>query len=629
MTLSGWRDDRRQMETRLTVVQVVVGLLFGGLAVSFWVLQVAEHAKYRELAENNHLRAIPLRAPRGVLFDRDGRVLVENRYSFAISIVREQLRDLDESIRLLARVTRVDERAIRETLRRRRREPNFRPIPVIEDATLEQVAAVEARKLELPGVVVEQAPTRRYPTTLAAHVFGYVGEVTPAQLAQPEFAALQPGAIVGQAGVEQAFNRILMGTDGNRYVVVNSLGREIEEVRKEAAVEGQRVQLTIDADLQRAVEDGFRATGFSGAAVVLDPRTGEVLALASLPAFDPNAFSVGIDRATWAALNADPRKPLQNRAIQGRYSPGSTFKIVMAVAALEEGVITPDFKVTCRGGAVFYGRYFQCHLKRGHGTLDLRRAIEQSCNVYFYTLGSLLTIDQIHRWAERLGLAGKTGIDLPHELDSLVPSTAWKLAATGDKWYPGETISVAIGQGPVWVTPVSMAVMIATVANGGIRLKPQLLRAIDRGRGWERVPPAPPVAVTPLRPDTVAALHDGLWLVVNGHGTGARARLEGREVAGKTGTAQVISNEGRERARAAERDLRDHGWFVFFAPRDRPEIAGVILAEHAEHGYLAAPIARHVLETYFAKQEGRPLPEFPRPPAGAIVAATATGGGQP
>ncbi len=626
MTLGFGREDRRTLETRLTVLQAGFGVLFGVLALSFWVLQVAEHAKYSELAENNHLRTIPLRAPRGVVFDRDGRVLVENRYSFTISIVREQVRDLDRSIALLARAARVDEQGIRETLRRRRREPGFRPIPVIEDATLAQVAAVEARKIELPGVVVEHAPTRRYPGTLAAHVFGYVGEVTPAQLAQPEFARVPPGAIVGQAGVERAFNRFLMGTDGNRYVVVNSLGREIRELRKEEAIEGRRLQLTIDADVQRAVEEGFRATGFTGAAVVLDPRTGEVLALASLPAFDPNRFAVGMDPATWAALNDDRLKPLQNRAIQGRYSPGSTFKIAMAVAALEEGVITADFKVTCRGGAVFYGRYFQCHVRGGHGTLDLRHAIEKSCNVYFYTLGSLLTIDQIHRWAERLGLVGRTGIDLPHEVESLVPSSAWKRAVTGDKWYPGETISVAIGQGPVWVTPVSLAVMMATVANGGIRLTPHVLKAVDRGRGWEPVPPPPPASVAVLKPETVAALRDGLWLVVNGQGTGGRARLEGYDVVGKTGTAQVISIEGKERARATDRDLRDHGWFVFFAPGDRPEIAGAILAEHAEHGYLAAPIARHAIATYFAKREGRPLPAFPGAPAGTIVASGETGG---
>jgi penicillin-binding protein 2 len=622
-------DDRRNASLRLAAIQYTVAVVFIALGVGFWLPQVADHERYREMAENNHLRTIPLRAPRGVLFDRHARVLVENRYSFNISIVPEQIQNLDESIRLLARVTREDEAGLREPLRRRRREPGFRPVVVVEDATLAQVAAVTARKLELPGVVVQQVPTRKYPgDELAAHLFGYVGEVTESQLERAEFTNLQPGAIVGQAGVEQAFNRLLMGTDGNRYVVVNSLGREIEEVRKQDAVEGRRLELTIDADLQRAAEDGFHATGFNGAAVFLDPRTGEVLSLVSLPAFDPNIFAVGIDRATWSSLNADRLNPLQNRAIQGRYSPGSTFKIVMATAALEEGVVTPDFKVYCPGGATFYGRYFQCHLRGGHGSVDMRHAIEKSCNVYFYTLGNMLSIDQIHKWAERLGLAGKTGIDLPHEIESLVPSSAWKLATTGERWYPGETISVAIGQGQLWVTPLAMAVMMATVANGGTRIAPRILKAVDTGTGWEPMKAAAPVSQTAFKPGTVAAIHDGLWLAVNGQGTAARARLEGRDVAGKTGTAQVISVQGKQRAGQTDKDLRDHGWFVFFAPKDNSEIAGVVFAEHAEHGYLAAPIARHVLDTYFAKREGRPLPQFPVPPATVVAANALVGGGR-
>ena len=618
-------EDRRNVGARLAVMQYSAAGVIALLAVGFWILQVPQHARYREMAENNHLRTLPLRAPRGVLFDRNGRVLVENRYSFNISIVREQSQDLEASIRLLARVTFEDEAAIAETVERRRREPSFRPIVVIEDATLAQVAAVTARKLELPGVIVQQEPTRKYPAAgLAAHLFGYVGEVTEGQLGRNEYGGLLPGAIVGQAGVEEAFNRLLMGEDGNRYVVVNSIGREIEEVRKQDAREGRRLELTIDYDLQRAAEEAFKATGFWGGAVFMDPRNGEVLALVSLPAYDPNAFAVGIDRTTWNALNTDRLNPLQNRVIQGRYSPGSTFKIVMATAALEEGVITPDFKVTCRGAATFFGRPFHCHLKGGHGTVDLRTAIEKSCNVYFYTLGSMLTIDQIHDWATRLGLGGKSGIALPNENDGLVPSTEWKRRATGEKWYPGETISVAIGQGQVSVTPISMALMMSTVANGGTLFTPRLLKAVDEGDGWKPVEPAPPRLVTALHPETVSALHDGLWRVVNGQGTGGRARIAGRDVAGKTGTAQVISIQGRARAGATDKDLRDHGWFVFFAPRDHPVIAGVVLAEHAEHGYLAAPIAKYVMETYFAKLEGRELPRFPVP-AAAITAPDADG----
>jgi len=347
----------------------------------------------------------------------------------------------------------------------------------------------------------------------------------------------------------------------------------------------------------------------------MNPNNGEVLSLVSLPAYDPNDFAAGIDRATWAALNTDALRPLQNRTIQGRYSPGSTFKIVVATAALEEGLIDPDFRVNCGGGATFFGRYFLCHLKGGHGSVDMRTAIEKSCNVYFYTLGNMLGVDRIHKWAVNLGLAGLTGIDLPNEQESIVPSTQWKLEHTGERWYPGETISVSIGQGQVTVTPASLAVMISTVANGGTRVTPHIIRAVDEGGGWKMATPPALAERVAFKPTTLAALHDGLWRVVNGAGTGVRGRIPGRDVAGKTGTAQVISNQGRLAARGSGRDLRDHGWFVFFAPKDNPEIAGVIFGEHAEHGYLGAPIAKHVIETYFAKKEGRPLPALTPVPA--------------
>ncbi|MGE0447516.1 MAG: penicillin-binding transpeptidase domain-containing protein, partial [Vicinamibacterales bacterium] len=292
----------------------------------------------------------------------------------------------------------------------------------------------------------------------------------------------------------------------------------------------------------------------------------------------------------------------------GRYSPGSIFKVVVATAGLEEGVITPDETVFCAGGGTFYGRFFQC-LGR-HGAMDLRHALEKSCNTYFYTVGNRLGVDKIHEWAVKLGLHGKTGIDLPNEQESLVPSTQWKLERTGERWYPGETISVAIGQGQVSVTPASLANMIATIANGGTRVTPHVVKAVDDGTGWKDVPPAVVADRTAFRPETLSALHDGLWMVVNGAGTGRRAQIPGRDVAGKTGTAQIVSLRGRARAQAAGIDVRDHGFFVFFAPKDNPEIAGVIFAEHGEHGYLGAPIARHVLNTYFAKQDGQPLPSL-------------------
>jgi penicillin-binding protein 2 len=630
MSASMHGEDRRSVAVRLAVMQYVLAVVFAALAVAFWVFQVAQHAKFRELAENNHLRALPLRAPRGIIFDRHGRVLVENRYSYTIAVVREQTPDLGATLRTLAAATGVPEERLREALRRRAREPAYRPIPVIEDATDAQLASVIARRLELPGVVVEQIPTRRYPPdAMAAHLFGYVGEVTEAQLARAEFAGLRSGAIVGQAGLEQRYNALLMGRDGTRYVKVNSLGREIGSLKELdlEPVEGRRLRLTIDYDIQRAVEEGFRRSGYRGAAVVLDPRNGDVLALVSLPAFDPNRFAVGIEPAAWQALNSDRAHPLQNRALQGRYSPGSTFKIAVAVAALEEGVVTPETRVHCSGGATFYGRYFRCWRKGGHGSVDLRRALEQSCNVYFYTVGNLLGVDRIHRWATLLGLGVRSGIDLPNEVEGLVPSSQWKRERFGEKWYAGETISVAIGQGQVWVTPISLAVMAMTVANGGTRYAPRVIQAVDDGHGWKPVPPPPPRSAVALSPSTLEAVRDGLWLVVNGAGTGGRARIPGRDVAGKTGTAQVISLQGGQRAAGrTDRDLRDHGWFVFFAPRDHPEIAGVVLTEHSEHGYLSAPIAKFAMETYFAKQEGRPLPVWPEPAAPPVVVAAAGGG---
>jgi penicillin-binding protein 2 len=608
----GAQDNRRRLQAR------IAGLLLGG----FWFFQVFQHAKFKEMAENNHQRTLPLRAPRGVIFDRNGEVLVENRASFNISIMREHTQDLDRTVRLLSAVTGSDEAEMRETLARHKREPSYRPIVVVQDASLSQVAAVTARRLdfELPDVVVQQVPTRRYPAqALGAHLLGYVGEASEQQVIDDQVAT---GTVLGQSGLERTYNRALMGEDGARRVVVNSVGREIRTLDEAPPVEGRRVQLTLDADMQRAAEEGFRTTGYWGSAVVLDPRSGDVLTLVSLPAYDPNAFAAGIDRVTWQALNTDALRPLQNRAIQGRYSPGSTFKIVVATAGLEEKVVTPETKIYCGGGASFYGRFFKCHLAGGHGWVDMRHALEKSCNVYFYTVGNMLGVDRIHDWAQKLGLADKSGVDLPNEVESIIPSTAWKQKRDGERWYAGETISVAIGQGQVSVTPMSMAVMMASVAQGA-RVVPRLVKATSSGGPWEPMPVARPAADVTLAPETVSAVHDGLWMAVNEAGTAGRARIAGRDVSGKTGTAQVISNQGRERARGSGKDLRDHGWFVFMVPRDNPELAGVIFAEHSEHGYLAAPIAKHIIETYYARKEGRPLPTMPVVPGtpGATPAA--------
>jgi penicillin-binding protein 2 len=611
-------EDRRRITIRLVTLQVGAVVLFAALAIAFWFLQIVQNNKFEEMAENNHQRTLALRAPRGVLFDRNGKVLVENRHAYRISIDRERTKDMERTIHLLSGVAGLDPAEVTATINRHRGEPSYRPIVVVEDASLAQVAAITARRLdfELPDVVVEEVPTRQYPTdALAAHLFGYVGQASDTQLGD----GIQQGAIIGQSGVERVYNKLLMGADGAERVVVNSMGREIRTLDRVAPTEGRRVQLTIDYDLQKAAEDGFRNAGFNGAALIMDPRNGEVLTYVSLPAYDPNAFASGIDRATWASLNSDKLRPLQNRVIQGRYSPGSTFKIVVAVAGLEEGVIDENFRTNCSGGAYFFGRYFKCHLKGGHGSVDVRHAMEKSCNVFFYTVGNMLGVDKIYKWADKLGMTGRTGIDLPNEQESIIPNSEWKRKRTGERWYPGETISVSIGQGQVSVTPASLAMMISTVANGGTRVTPHLVRAVDEGGGWRMVKPAAVADRVAFRPSTLSALHDGLWMVVNASGTGGRAKIPGRDVAGKTGTAQVISNQGRQAARGmTDRDLRDHGFFVFFAPKDNPVIAGVIYGEHNEHGYLGAPIAKHVIETYYAKQEGKPLPQLtPKTPPAA------------
>src|SRR5437667_6383634 len=538
-------EDRRRLGSRLSVLKYLMVAVVSVLSRSVGVLQVVQHAKSEEMGENNHQRTLALRARRGLVFDRDGKVLVENRHSYSISIVREHTKDLGRTVRMLAGVLGMDEDAVRVIVERHRREPSYRPIIVVPNATLTQVTAVTARRLELPDVYVEQVPTRSYPE-MGAHLFGYVGEVNDAQVSGDE--GLKSGDIVGQSGIEKVYNATLRGEDGAKRVVVNSVGREIRTLEEDAPTEGHRLQLTVDYDVQKAIEDGFDSIGFNGAAVVLDPSDGAVLGFTSRPAYDPNAFAAGIDRAAWASLTSDEETPLNDRAIQGRYSPGSTFKMAVALAGLEEGIITPDFHVHCVGHANFYGRDFKCwRLSRGgHGSLDLRHAIEQSCDVYFYTVANMVGVDKINKWATALGLGVKSGIDLPNEVQGLVPSTEWKREKMHEKWYAGETISVGIGQGQVSVTPVSMAVYMSTLANGGTRVTPHLLKQIDDGSGWKPVPAPGPKSQVEIDPEKLEAIRDGMWMVVNTpQSTGIRAKVAGRDVVGKTGSSQATSAQRR------------------------------------------------------------------------------------
>jgi len=607
-------EDRRKTSSRVTLVQAVTAAAFAVLAIGFWVLQVVQHQQYNEMAENNHQRTIALRAPSGLVFDRDGRVLVENRHSYSIYIVREHTKDLSGTIHTLAQVLGLDEAGVRSIVDRHRREPTYRPITIVQDASLAQVAAVIARRLDLPDVFVERVPTRRYPDTMAAHLFGYVGEVSDAQVAD-SCESLKSGDITGQSGIEKIYNAYLMGEDGARRVVVNSVGREIRTLEEIQPTEGKRLQLTIDVDVQKSIEDAFDAVDLNGAAVVLDPSDGAVLGFTSRPAYDPNAFAAGIDHPTWAALTTDKDRPLNDRVIQGRYSPGSTFKMAVALAGLEEGIITPDFHVNCPGHANFYGRDFKCwrFSRGGHGSIDLHRAIAESCDVYFYTVAKMVEVDRINKWATALGMGVLSGIDLPNEVQGLVPSTEWKRTKMHEKWYAGETISVGIGQGQVSTTPISMAVYMATLANGGTRVTPHLLKAVDDGTGWKQIPKPAPQGHVDIDPEKLEVIRNGMWGVVNEpHGTGDAARIPGHDVVGKTGTAQVISNQGKAAAGKTEKDLRDNGWFVFFAPKDGAQIAGVVFLEHGVHGGNAAMVVHHILDTFFAKKDGKPLPPKPK-----------------
>jgi penicillin-binding protein 2 len=432
--------------------------------------------------------------------------------------------------------------------------------------------------------------------------------VTDRQLGYPEFVDLKPGDLVGQAGIESQYNRALMGQDGYRRVIVNSRGLEKDEAERRPPKDGPSLTLTLDADLQRAMERAFQ--GRAGSAVALDPATGEVLAMTSTPAYDPNQFTMGVEPAVWNELKLDPDTPLMNRVLQGQYAPGSVFKIVMAVAGLEEGVISPTRSFYCPGYLSIYDNLFRCHKAEGHGMVNLRRALAQSCNVYFYHVGVQLEIDRIARYARLLGLGARTGVDLPAEAAGLVPSPEWKQRTQRLPWYAGETVSVAIGQGQLTVTPLQLARLTATVANGGRLVRPRLVKAFG-GRTPEPEPP-PELGI---RPATLAAVNEGLCAVVNDQGTGWRARLEGIEVCGKSGSAQVVSHARLSRA-VSTAGFQSHAWFVAFAPADQPRIALAVLVEHGGGGgQAAAPVAREILSAFFH------VPVAPAAPAAPVVAS--------
>ncbi len=600
------RLERRKKpfsEGRVAALQYVSLAVFLYLISGFWQLQVRGRDLYAEQAERNRIKSLPLLAPRGRILDRDGRVLADNHSSFSVILSRAQFEE--SHLAAIADGLNLTEAEVHGRLRRFRVAPEYEALVLKQGLTEQEVAFVEAHRQEFPELELIRSQRRLYPADgFASHLTGYVGEVSEAELNLPEFATFEQGAVVGKAGLERQYNDILTGVDGRRQVVVDSRGREQEVIAVQDGKPGRSIRLTIDLDLQAAAELAMQ--GRKGAVVALDPRNGEVLALVSTPNYDPNQFAGRIRAADWKRLQEDPDKPMLNRAIQAQLAPGSAFKPIVAMAGLETGAIDENFSVGCGGGAFFFGNHFACHVKTGHGGVSLHRGMAQSCDVYFYNVGNRTGIDAIAEYAEAAGLGRRTGIDLPHEAEGVVPSSKWKMRHLRQKWYAGETISVAIGQGALTVTPIQLAAAIGGLLSGGVWHRPHLLsdeemRAIRPG--FQAAPPRE----TPLAPENVAKIANGLWAVVNEGGTGVRARIPGYDIAGKTGTSQLASVEFAK-ARA-ERDYQDNAWFVGVFPRQNPELVVLALFEHGEHGNLAAPIVRDVMKAYLDKQIRRQLTE--------------------
>jgi penicillin-binding protein 2 len=585
------RDDVQRASAKIAVVQYLAVAVFLFLISGFWRLQIESPEEYTERAERNWIKSLPILAPRGKILDREGRVIVDNHSSFSLILSREKLKE--EHLKAIAEGVNLDYDELVDRLRRFRKRPTYEPIIIKEELTPGELAFVESHRDPgtFPEMELIHAQKRLYPKdSFAAHVIGYVGEVSENELNTAEFIDYEQGDVVGKQGIERQYNKHLMGVDGQRQVVVDNRGRERNVFGVKEAIPGKDLQLTIDLDVQAVAE--LAMEGRRGAVVALDPRTGEVLAMVSRPAYDPNRFAGRILAKDWKEIVLNPEKPMLNRAIQAQLAPGSTFKPLMALAGLETGVLTDDFQVSCPGGASFYGRWFRCHLRGGHGRVDLRKAIAQSCDVFFYTLGNRMGIDTIAKYSELAGLGSKTGIDLPSEAEGVVPSSKWKMRNFREKWYAGETISVSIGQGALTVTPLQLAHAIGGIATGGIWTKPHLV--IDEA-------PKDAARKANAQIDNVLKVIDGMHAVVNGGGTGARAKLPGLEVCGKTGTAQLASNDVLK-GTAVGRSMKDNAWFVGFAPQDSAEIVVVALFEGGEHGNLAAPIVRDVIKAYFDKR---------------------------
>ncbi len=589
------RDDTRFAMGRIAVFQYITVAVFLFLIAGFWILQVRDYEANSELAERNRIKTLPLPAPRGKILDRDGRVIVDNQPSFSVVLTMDYLNT--DHLAGIADGLHLDLADLQARVKRSQSSRKYDPIRLKSDLTPAELAFVESNQdlHTFPELELTPTPRRLYPQGgLGAHVIGYVGEVSELDLNSPDFAKQSQGDIVGRFGLERQYNDVLMGVDGQRRVERDSAGRDRHQLQRLEATPGRSLHTTLDLDLQAVAE--LAMDGRKGAVIALDPRTGEVLAMVSRPTFDPGMFTGHISAQKWKEVHDDPDNPLFNRAIQATFAPGSTFKPIVALAGLESGALEASTTYHCAGGETFAGSYHKCDAV--HGTIDLHHAIVKSCDVYFYNAGNRIGIDTIAQYAHMAGLGKRTGIDLPGEYEGTMPSTSWKLRTLREKWYEGDTISASIGQGYVTVTPIQLAVAIGGLAMGGVWHRPHLVKE-----------DAETPRLGELHPENIATVVSGMLGVVNEGGTGAAAQIAGIELAGKTGTAQQISNAAAKSNKALALSMKDNAWFVGFAPAQHPEIVVVALWESSgEHGAQAAPIVRDVIKAYFDKKARQSIP---------------------
>ncbi len=601
--------DPEWFKQRVTGIVFCVVAAFALLAVRLFHLQVIGGEEYRRLSASNCIRLESIDAPRGLIFDRRGDMMVDNRPAFDVSIIPRDAKPVEETVGNLADLLHFTAEEFMEKIREKRRLASYKPVLLRQDIGRNTLAAIEVHRYDLPGVVINVNPRRHYLyDQSAAHVLGYLGEISNEELSCGKFPDCRPGDFVGKFGVEKTFESVLRGERGGRQVEVNAKGQVVRVLQTVDARPGHNVYLTIDRGLQQKAEEMLR--GVAGAVVAMDPGSGEILAMVSSPSFDQNAFVSGMTYDQWEALISNPNRPMENKAVQGEYPPASTYKIVTAIAGLEEGVIDEKTTFYCPGFYRFGNRVYRCWKKGGHGSVEVVRALAESCDVFFYQVGQRVGVDRLAQYATALGLGSPTDVALDHEADGLVPTAAWKRKKTGIPWQGGENLSIAIGQGYNLVTPIQMLGLVAAVGNGGVRYRPQILKRIENTQGDVVRSESPTEAARiEFSEKTMELVRRGLWEAVNtAGGTAFRSRWSAVDISGKTGTAQVVGRKEDETADDQEEVAhhhKDHAWFVAYAPSEEPKIAVAVIVEHGEHGSsTAAPIARAMIETYLGGKSG-------------------------